>query len=158
MRDLTDRDAPEGRGAGADADTRCQHEGCESEGIACYLNLSESDGPGYYYCVEHCYEEGFCWGCGNFSAGEEAFDWGNPSHLCSNCRSAGDYDDSDDDDEEYIGEIDFDPYDEQQPGVEPEPTNHRYLTGQEQRQIAARRASHKRERQGKTAARRKARR
>lgn len=37
------------------------------------------------YCVDHCQEEGFCFGCGEFWAGCESFDF-NPSGLCSNCH------------------------------------------------------------------------
>lgn len=66
-----------------------------------------------YYCPEHCQKNGYCWGCGEFWAGSESFDFSR-SGLCSNC--AGDPDLNDDIDEEedgyypYDRHIDFDGY------------------------------------------------
>jgi len=54
--------------------------------------------PPEHYCPEHCQLHGFCYGCGQFWAGCERFDF-DPSGLCPNCQSeldAGlDWDDDD---------------------------------------------------------------
>jgi hypothetical protein len=69
----------------------CQHKGCDSTDVVhCVLYDPETHQDlDFYYCVEHCQEEGFCYGCGNFWAGCEDFDF-SPSGLCSNCREADD--------------------------------------------------------------------
>lgn len=51
----------------------------------------------YYYCASHCKKNGFCYGCGEFWAGSEFFDFG-PGY-CSNCAS--EFEDDLDDDENY---------------------------------------------------------
>lgn len=38
-----------------------------------------------YYCTEHCQKHGYCWGCGEFWAGVEMFDF-EPSGLCEHCK------------------------------------------------------------------------
>lgn len=38
-----------------------------------------------YYCAEHCQKNGYCYGCGEFWAGSESFDF-SKSGLCSNCQ------------------------------------------------------------------------
>lgn len=59
-----------------DADI-CEVAGCGQPAVACYLPdtdpvTSEPDG---LLCVEHAFDQGFCWWCGQFWAGVEAFDW-----------------------------------------------------------------------------------
>jgi hypothetical protein len=86
---------------------RCQHDGCRNEGIPCYLTGDDDGDPSYLYCEEHAFENGFCWGCGQFYAGIEDFDFGNG--LCEHCRE-----DEDDDCEEYGSGIPYlDALDEQ---------------------------------------------
>lgn len=78
----------------------CEHEACKStEVIECVLmgGVGEEDET-CYYCAKHCQDEGFCWYCGQFWAGVEAFDF-SPTGTCPNCRDelssdlAGDCDD-----------------------------------------------------------------
>ena len=77
----------------------CEHEGClDRDVIEC--NLNDNENTQYFFCVAHCYEEGFCWGCGGFWCGFESFDFNNPSHLCQNCREENE-------DDRYDPEIDF---------------------------------------------------
>lgn len=42
------------------------------------------------YCANHCQKNGYCYGCGEFWAGSESFDFGNG--LCSNCEGDPDID------------------------------------------------------------------
>lgn len=56
-----------------------------------------------YYCFTHAKEAGYCWGCGQFWAGNESFDFGF-SGLCENCCEE-EYED-DEDSEGYFA----DPY------------------------------------------------
>ncbi len=49
-----------------------------------------------YYCPSHCYENGFCYMCGQFWSGaDECFDFG-ASHLCSNCQREDEWNYQDD--------------------------------------------------------------
>lgn len=86
----------------------CMEGGCTIRGIACYLPDDNSipDKPDCWYCPEHAHKNGFCWGCGNFWAGVESFDfnlWGN--ELCDNCKDepdlTGEYDYDDDHSEDW---------------------------------------------------------
>ncbi len=72
----------------------CQVAGCEWAAIPCYLSDSDYgvDDPDDLLCVEHCVNEGYCWGCGRFSAGLESFDF-NPRGLCSECKDDPDLND-----------------------------------------------------------------
>jgi len=63
----------------------CEQNGCDEKAIECSLNDDEDSK--FYYCPEHCYQNGFCFGCGNFFSGMEDFDFENPTHLCFNCRT-----------------------------------------------------------------------
>lgn len=77
----------------------CQTEGCKEPAIPCYLSGSgPPDEPDDLLCAEHCTDEGYCWGCGNFWAGIETFDF-SPDGLCENCgpeiRESEDYDEAD---------------------------------------------------------------
>lgn len=55
-----------------------------------------------YYCAEHAKENGYCFGCGNFWAGNESFDFSS-SIYCENCREEEYWEDEE---EEYYGMID----------------------------------------------------
>lgn len=51
--------------------------------------------PPHWYCIEHAYKEGFCWGCGQFWSGSDyEFDFLG-DRLCPNCRESEDEDDDD---------------------------------------------------------------
>ena len=79
---------------------RCQHDECGVEGdevVRCYIpdDLSQ---PAEAFCVEHCFEHGYCWSCGFFWAGVEFFDF-SPDKLCDPCH---------DELNEYVDEWDAD--------------------------------------------------
>jgi len=80
---------------------KCEHEGCDKEGeVDCLLRGIPPDRDyTYHYCVEHCFDEGFCYACGQFWSGVEGFDFNNPSHLCPNCLT--EIEDDTDDGEDY---------------------------------------------------------
>ncbi|MBN3948411.1 MAG: hypothetical protein HWQ38_18930 [Nostoc sp. NMS7] len=70
--------------------THCQYPECTEESVTdCFYSDNETDEPDYRYCVEHAPKEGFCYGCGQFWAGVERFDfattWGGIQGLCENC-------------------------------------------------------------------------
>lgn len=71
---------------------KCQKEGCTNLGMECLVPLDytkpieEQEQQLEYYCSEHCYENGYCWMCGQFWGGVERFEF-DQSHLCENCRS-----------------------------------------------------------------------
>lgn len=108
--------------------SQCQHEGCDWEGIECFLpdnpifDLSTEEieagkademEPDYYYCSRHAHKEGFCYGCGQFWGGIESFDFGRGARrgLCENCISSGEFDDEEDEDvnmERVYGTYPFD--------------------------------------------------
>jgi hypothetical protein len=87
----------------------CEHKDCLAEGaVRCRLAIYDYEGGYYYirdeiyyYCADHCHEEGFCYGCGEFWGGCENFDF-SPYHLCSNCK------DELDDEADCEKEYDFD--------------------------------------------------
>jgi hypothetical protein len=72
----------------------CEEPGCEEDAIICSLNDDEDTEE--HFCPDHCYKHGYCFGCGNFFSGCEDFDFNNPSHLCSNCRTDAQNDDDGD--------------------------------------------------------------
>lgn len=87
---------------------KCQHEDCENEGLECFLPAydtgtfrTEATEPDEYFCSEHCHEHGYCWGCGEFWAGVESFDF-NPLGLCDNCRDDPDITGIEPEDEDAI--------------------------------------------------------
>jgi hypothetical protein len=93
-----------GQGLGAVLDVnpeteQCWEPGCDERGFGCWLP-DDWETPNGYYCGEHAVTNGFCAGCGYFSAGLEAFDFGNG--LCEQCRS----DIGDDDPDGEIWEMD----------------------------------------------------
>ena len=68
----------------------CEHEGCLDVGIQCRLTIYNDDysqwyDEYYWYCTEHCHINGFCWYCGEFWGGCEAFDF-EPTGCCPNCK------------------------------------------------------------------------
>lgn len=68
----------------------CEEKGCEEEGFFCHLSYYDEEKgkvvhEGNYYCAEHASLNGYCWGCGEFWSGHEAFDR-DPNGLCPNCR------------------------------------------------------------------------
>lgn len=66
----------------------CEHENCPDEGSACWLpDNTDPEHPSAYYCSDHAYDAGFCWGCGQFYGGFEWFDFANPSRLCTECAA-----------------------------------------------------------------------
>ena len=87
---------------------RCMEPGCWDPGNECFYPPDESDGlyemkADVFYCVEHSSKAGFCWSCGQFWAGVEAFDFSPIEGICPNCISEfedeGSYwDDEDDED------------------------------------------------------------
>ncbi len=93
----------------------CEAPGCwEHETVHCRLHVWNEGSGGYVdefddNCITHASQYGYCWGCGEFWAGCESFDF-NQMQLCPNCKDDPDYcDDWEDEEQEYIGEIDFDP-------------------------------------------------
>ena len=66
---------------------RCQHDGCEVEGdevVQCYIP-DDTDQPAESFCAFHCFEHGYCWGCGYLWAGIEFFDYASDG-LCEYCH------------------------------------------------------------------------
>lgn len=82
----------------------CEWPGCWNRNVT-PCHLTEWDGkpqPTEYYCSAHASDAGFCWGCGQFWAGIESFDFSR-SGLCDNC------DESEPDYENYVDEDDYYP-------------------------------------------------
>lgn len=63
---------------------KCQHEGCQNDGRACFLDAWD-DEPNGQYCGEHAHLYGFCRICGLFWGGIESFEFLHPG-LCDNCH------------------------------------------------------------------------
>lgn len=64
-----------------------------------------------YYCAEHCFKNGYCYGCGGFWAGSENFDFSR-DHLCSNCKDDPDLVGYDEDESYYETPDEYYNYDE----------------------------------------------
>ena len=69
----------------------CEEPGCLKEGMKCHLvDYGDYLGPAVdvfnFYCTEHATQNGYCWMCGEFWAGNTEFDM-EPFHLCPNCKS-----------------------------------------------------------------------
>lgn len=77
----------------------CEEPGCNNINVTrCRLHDYKTNTDEWnYYCFEHAYKNGFCWGCGEFWSGIENFDF-HPSHLCENCRESEYDDDYEDED------------------------------------------------------------
>lgn len=61
-------------------------EKCDAEATPCRHRDDEGKEAVEYLCHKHATEAGYCWGCGEFWAGTEDFDFNNPSGLCMNCK------------------------------------------------------------------------
>lgn len=83
----------------------CEHAGCTTMGVAVYLHGGDPE-PDGWFCHTHMTEEGFCWGCRYFCAGEEAFDF-STSGLCGECRANPDITGEDYDEDEDWDESDM---------------------------------------------------
>lgn len=80
----------------AEAPHPCEFEHCDStSSMLCVVAGVESDGGDAenWYCPEHARKLGYCWGCGQFWAGIEEFDF-NPCGLCPNCKDEFEDDDA----------------------------------------------------------------
>jgi hypothetical protein len=66
-----------------------------------------------YYCPEHCKKNGYCYGCGEFWAGSESFDFSR-NGLCSNCRDDSDLVDYEEEEDDYWSWGDYYPDQESQ--------------------------------------------
>lgn len=87
----------------------CEEPGCwERDGImSCRLVVFSNTSQQYedefdFYCGEHASKNGYCWGCGEFWAGVEAFDF-NDNQLCPNCKDDPDLTGYEDDEDDYFG-------------------------------------------------------
>lgn len=74
-----------------DENAICQEEGCENKGIPCFIHWFNEDAGRYqtdvdYFCQEHCFENGYCWKCGRFCEGIEAFDF-SETGMCPECEA-----------------------------------------------------------------------
>lgn len=49
----------------------CEEEGCEDEGVACFLSFVDIDAA--FYCWDHAKKHGYCPCCGYFYAGIESY-------------------------------------------------------------------------------------
>ncbi len=65
----------------------CNEPGCSAQGMACYLDWIHEE-PEDWYCPEHAPKNGYCAGCGQFSAGFESFDFApaGMAGLCDACQ------------------------------------------------------------------------
>ena len=58
---------------------RCDRCGAAAISVRC------DEGLEGWLCPEHAADEGYCAMCGEFSAGQDGFDWHHPG-LCDNCN------------------------------------------------------------------------
>lgn len=70
---------------------QCQEPACIEKAIRCVIRAwkkGESDHV-EWYCPEHASKNGYCAGCGIYSAGTDGFDWptvyGNVPGFCDTC-------------------------------------------------------------------------
>jgi len=61
---------------------KCFMPGCDKAGYPCFIN---SEKASEYLCAAHQIVRGFCSCCGNFSAGQDGFDFVHPG-LCDICH------------------------------------------------------------------------
>lgn len=83
----------------------CQEHGCKQD--ADIYHYPDDNVPSEWLCVEHATQEGFCYMCGHFWAGVEAYDFSPIEGVCPNCIDEFRHDDYDYDD---VGYLDFDIY------------------------------------------------
>lgn len=79
----------------------CEHDGCDERGHPVYFHPTDTE-PGYYYCHDHMYTNGFCPGCHLFHAGWESFDFSD-SGMCESCTEMF---------RDEMGDYEYDDYDE----------------------------------------------
>jgi hypothetical protein len=86
----------------------CWEPGCDRDGAAVFAPWE--DQPCAAYCGEHAAKNGFCRGCGYFSAGFESFDFSKRPRFCSDCVSQIEAEEDDDfmydDDADYADMMD----------------------------------------------------
>jgi len=91
---------------------KCQHPDCPNNETvtACFYPDNHTEIPDEYYCSEHSFEHGYCFGCGQFWSGVERFDfattYGGILGLCENCddefrTDLGEFDEEDEFDDRY---------------------------------------------------------
>lgn len=88
----------------------CERDGCEHEGIDCYLPDDGPERPFAVLCGEHAFESGFCKFCGSFWGGIESFEFG--TGYCEDCEfqikdACGELDDDDEPDDSYDPSMDY---------------------------------------------------
>ncbi|MVM34249.1 hypothetical protein GO755_29735 [Spirosoma sp. HMF4905] len=75
-----------------------------TETVPCVIEAvqeEDADYPSGEHCYDCCVEEGYCFGCGRFSAGQQAYDFGRYPGYCENCQEqirsnmCDDWDDND---------------------------------------------------------------
>ncbi len=70
----------------------CEEPSCDAVGTSCFYPDNETGEPNHWYCSNHAFKHGFCWGCGLFWGGCESFDFarhrGGIQGLCENCSDA----------------------------------------------------------------------
>ena len=98
---------------------QCQGDGCNEDGIECRVWAFGGDGlpdeDVERWCIEHAHDAGFCYMCGLFWSGFEAFDFPHYHKvipgMCPPCSEQTKYDagelDGQYEDEGYV----YDPYD-----------------------------------------------
>lgn len=103
---------------GGTIQTVCNCDGCDEVGIECRLYAFGDDGnPSEafeYFCIDHAYERGYCYICGLFWTGFEAFDFpqyhGVIPGMCPPCSEQTKYD-AGELDGQYESDYEYDPYD-----------------------------------------------
>ena len=68
---------------------RCSH-GSRSDKrdtVQCRLPYEQAPDLITYFCVDHCVEEGYCYICGLFCTGVEAFNFSEVPGACSECAA-----------------------------------------------------------------------
>ena len=84
----------------------CQHDGCTSGAISCYLMDTDRDGlPDELLCSAHAAEAGYCMVCGDFWGGIESFDFLHPG-VCDNCHDELEANDADFNDDWDMEDVD----------------------------------------------------
>lgn len=83
----------------------CCNCGKITETVACVIDGVLLDGEpsdAGEHCYDCCVTEGFCFGCGRFSAGQTSYDFGRIRGYCENCQdqirsTIADHDEDDED-------------------------------------------------------------
>lgn len=88
------------------------HECKKVESLTETIDVETGEPTGEKLCHDCCGNSGYCFGCGQFSAGTPAYEFSSMGHYCENCQEqikAGCYIDEDDDD--YFDEDDDEDFD-----------------------------------------------